>query len=160
MQQSIEIRHRQTTRGCAVFCRPPMLISLWLIALLGLGNPLACLLHCWHQQDVMAAHAISADQAAVSQPHHGASHTLSHEQTATTDQTPPTANSSPILSCSFTHQTVSALTIAVFLSLLWLVISFSPGILLMQPQLVLRLVTPLPLRRPPRLAPLLRYHHW
>lgn len=141
---------QRATSDSAVCGCPPILTSLLLVALLGLGNPFACLLHCWYHQQGASSHAPDADQSTVSQPHHRTSHTVSLDQTEAAEQTPATEPSSPTLSCSPIHHTASALTIAVFLSPLWILIPFRPGISLMRPPLFLRLVTRAPPLQPPR----------
>jgi len=151
MGQSIERLRQRATTGFVVCGRPPMMISVWLVALLGLGNPFACLFHCWYQPHVSAS-LVSVVQPVVVQSHHGAAHGSSHGQTAITDPAPTTANSSPVFSCSSIHETIPVLTIAVILSLLWVRVPFTPGIPLIQPHFSLRLVTFPPPYPPPRLA--------
>lgn len=142
---------RQTVGGFAIYC-PSMLISLWLVALLSLGNPLACLLHCWSQAHASASPTHGAVQSDTTQSHHGTAHSSTHEQPPATDQAPLPIESSPTFSCTPNHQSVSALTIAVLLALIWLVIPLGPGTRLTEPRLLLRFVTYPPPYPPPRFA--------
>lgn len=151
MRQSVQRLHQRATPSFVGYGRPPILMNLLFVALLSLGNPFACLLHCWYHQHVASPHAPDTDQPAVSQPHHSRSHTVNVDETESTKQTPSTANSSPTLSCSPIHHTASALTIAVLLSPLWIIIPFRPGVSLARQQLFLRLVTRPPPLQPPRL---------
>lgn len=135
--------------------RSSLWISLWLVACLSVGNPLACLLHCWYHTSTVASPASEAVQPVATQPHHGAAHGNDHGQTRSTDQAPTTTDSSLLSSCLRSHQMLSAVTMAVLLSLLWVVIPFNPGIPLRLPRLSLRLVIFPPPHRPPRFAPFL-----
>lgn len=152
MGQSIERLRQRTTTGFVVCGRPSMLISVWLVVLIGLGNPFACLFHCWYQPHVSAS-PVSVVQPVMVQSHHGAAHGSNHGQTAITNPAPTTANSSPVFSCSSVHETIPVLTIAVILSLLEVTVPFTPGSPVLSPQTALRLVTFPPPYPPPRLAP-------
>lgn len=146
-----EQRRQQAATHCAVH-RPPLWISVWLVALVALGNPFACLLHCWYHTHDTATTVHLAVQPAVAQAHHGATHHNNHGQTTVTDQAPTKNDSSPAVPCSLTHETLSTLTIAVLVSLPRLVIPFGARVTLTVPQPLLRLHTFPPPSPPPRLA--------
>jgi hypothetical protein len=154
MKQTRKTQNQQSTIG-RVVCRPSLLISVWLVALVALGNPFACLFHCWYHLHDAATPVTVATQPAAAPAHHGQAHGNNHAQTAIPEQAPTTDNSSSAFTCALIHGTLSALTMAVLLSLLWLVIPFNPGIPLRLPRLSLRLVIFPPPHRPPRFAPFL-----
>jgi hypothetical protein len=146
-----EQREPQAIGGLAVR-RSPLWISLWLVACLSVGNPLACLLHCWYHTSPVASPVSEAVQPVATQPHHGAAHGNAHGQNRSTDQAPTPVESSAPFSCSLNHQSISALTIAVLLALLGLVITLGPGLFVTEPGLLLRFVAYPPPSPPPRFA--------
>lgn len=151
MKYLAETRQRWAIAAYAT-CSPSMLINLWLVAFLSLGNPFACLLHCWYHLHATASPTSDAVQSAATQSHHGAAHNSTHEQSTSTNQAPTPDESSAPFSCSLSPQSLSALTIAVLLALIALVIPLGPAAILTEPRLLLRFVTYPPPYPPPRFA--------
>jgi hypothetical protein len=122
--------------------------ALLVIVLIGLGNPLACFIHCWgHVHSTAATTAAAPDHAHM---HHDMAHAaMSMSQTGATNQ--PAPSSSSVVDCLNHHETPSPLTVAVLLPLLLVAITRVPTLPLRLHSLFLRLVTPPPPRHPPRL---------
>jgi hypothetical protein len=120
------------------------------ILLIGLGNPVACLIHCLaHTHSTATATTSTLDHAHM---HHDMAHmTMPMASMGTTNQPAPSASSA--VDCLSHHETPSPLTVAVLLPLLLLVITRIPTLPLRLNPLFLRLVVQPPPRQPPRLLP-------
>lgn len=123
-------------------------LALLAIVLIGLGNPLACFVHCWaHTHPSAASPASMPDHAHM---HHDMAHAaMSIAQLRAMQQ--PAQGEPTAVDCLSHHETPSPLTIAVILTLLLVASTRIPTLPVRTHSLFLRLVAHPPPLQPPRL---------
>lgn len=127
---------------------PRLALSCCAIALVALGNPLACFFHCWaHLHPAAAKPTSTMDHVHM---HHSMAQHLAMMMAPMGELNQPAAESSTQLDCLSHHEAPSPLTIAMFLPLLVVLMIRLPLQPLRINRLFLRIVNYTPPRQPPR----------